>query len=391
MKREYVENNKICVAIHTINGKSMNFENLVSLIDKTHIALQSETIKAINRNLTIRNWLIGFYIVEFEQNGEDRAKYGEKLLQKVAERINSNSFSFRNLKLFRQFYIAYPQIGQTLSAQLQQIDYIDVNIEKALTIYLSDNIKWGTASPKLNVPVEKLLSKLSFSHLVELLDIDNHFKRVFYEIECIKGNWSVRELRRQINTLYYERSGLSQKPEKLSEMVQNKAEILVPTDVVKSPFAFEFLGLKAKDVVYENDLEQALIEHLSEFLIELGTGFCFEARQKRITIGDEYFFIDLVFYHRTLRCHFIVELKNDEFKYEHIAQLKVYLNYYKKEVVPDGDNPPIGLLLVTNKNNTLVEYAVADSDQNIFVSKYLLELPAKEKFIKFVEKELKQF
>ena len=236
-------------------------------------------------------------------------------------------------------------------------------------------------------PVEKLVQKLSYTHLTLLFPIDDPIKRLFYEVECIKGTWSVRELKRQIDSLYYERSGMSQNPALLSQTVQENSETDNMLNTIKSPFAFEFLGLKAKDVVYESDLEQALIEHLEDFLIELGHGICFEARQKRIIIGDEYYFCDLVFYHRVLKCHVLCELKVGTFSYEHIGQLKTYVNYYRKEVMRPDDNPPVGILLVTNKNNALVEFATADNDKDIFVSKYLLELPTKEQLIKFINEE----
>jgi len=180
---------------------------------------------------------------------------------------------------------------------------------------------------------------------------------------------------------------MSQNPALLSQIVQDNSEVGNMLATIKSPFAFEFLGLKAKEVVYESDLEQALIEHLEEFLIELGYGFCFEARQKRIIIGDEYYFCDLVFYHRILKCHVLCELKVGAFSHEHIGQLKTYVNYYRKELMQPDDNPPVGILLVTNKNNALVEFATADNDKDIFVSKYLLELPTKEQLIRFINEE----
>jgi predicted nuclease of restriction endonuclease-like (RecB) superfamily len=224
--------------------------------------------------------------------------------------------------------------------------------------------------------------------LVQLFPINDPIKRAFYEMECIKGNWSVRELKRQINTLYYERSGMSRRPDQLSRLVQEKGEQANAADIIKSPFTFEFLGLKAKHVVYESDLEQALVDHLEGFLLEMGHGFCFEAKQKRILIGDEYYFIDLVFYHRVLKCHILVELKIDELKHEHIGQLKTYINYYKKEIMLESDNPPIGILLVTRNKKALVEYAVADSDLQLFVSRYMIELPSKERLEEFIRKEL---
>ena len=370
----------------------MNFDKLIQQINLIHTQLQQNTIKAININLTIRNWLIGFYIVEFEQNGKDYAKYGEKLLKKLSAsliKINISTVQIRELRRYRTFYKLYKHF-----AILFKSDNLPIQIRGTLSPESNFQIR-GTVSPELQhadikVSAEKIINKLSFSHFAELIEIEDNLKRIFYEIKCIKNSWSVRELKKQINRLYFERSGLSKKPEKFSEMVQSNAEINQTSEIIKSPFVFEFLGLKAKDTVYENDIEQALIENLQDFLTELGNGFCFEDRQKKILIGDEYFFIDLVFYHRVLKCHVIIELKNDAFKYEHIAQLKVYLQHYKKNVQLQDDNPPVGLLLVTDKNNTLVEYAIADSDKNIFVSKYILELPKKEKFIQFVKNELKQ-
>lgn len=244
------------------------------------------------------------------------------------------------------------------------------------------------SSKELQTLPDKLINRLSFSHFTLLFPIEDLLKRTFYEIECMKGNWKVDELRRQINSLYFERSGMSLNPEKLSRIVQENAESLTPKDIIKSPFTFEFLGLKAKDVVYESDLEQALIDHLEEFLLELGHGFCFEAKQKRILIGDRYYFIDLVFYHRILKCHVLIDLKMKEVEHENIGQLKMYINYYKKHTMLPSDNPPVALLLVTENNKALVEYAVADSDQNLFVSKYILELPSTEQLISFIKKEL---
>ena len=235
-----------------------------------------------------------------------------------------------------------------------------------------------------------LINKLSFSHLVELLEIAEPLKRTFYEIECIKGTWSVRELRRQVNSLYYERSSLSKQPEKLAAIVAGKTEPMAPADIVKQVYTFEFLGLPAKDVVEEHHLETALLSHLQEFIIELGNGFCFEARQKKILIGDEYFFIDLVFYHRLLKCHVLIDLKVDAFNHVNAGQLNTYLNYYKAEVMQPDDNPPVGILLVTQQNKALVEYATAGMDNTLFVSKYLLLLPNKQQLQQFIQNELKQ-
>ena len=266
----------------------MDFELLVNSIQQTHVALQQSAVKAINRHITIRNWLIGFYIFEYEQKGEDRAKYGQKLLPEISKAANIKGLSETNLKINRQFYLAYPQIGQTLS------DFFKNNIQSgeslsaqlplpAISQSVSDEFKpghsimptepAGALNTDLIIPPEKLISRLSFSHLTELLEVKDPLKRTFYELECIKGNWSVRELRRQINSLYFERSGLSQNPERLSAMIAENAEPLQAVDVIKSVYAFEFLGLKAKEVVEEGDLETALLDHLMEFLLEMGHGF----------------------------------------------------------------------------------------------------------------------
>ncbi len=364
-----------------------NFNSLVTTIQETNFTLQETASKAINRYLTIRNWLIGFHIVEFEQNGEDRARYGQRLVDDLANALNIAGLSGRNLKLFRQFYLTYPQIVQTLSAQLGSIGMAQLNILPSRVNAVNSGIK---SSDSNFVSAEMLLSRLSFSHLTLLLPLREPEKRAFYERQCITCNWSVAELKRQINTLYYERSGISLDPEALARSVEAHVQRPSITDIIKSPFAFEFLGLKARDVVYENELEQALVDNLEAFLIELGHGSCFEAKQKRIIIGDEYFFVDLVFYHRVLKCHVLIELKTNEVRHEHIGQLKTYINYYKKEVMARDDNPPVGLLLVTDQNRALVEYAVADSDMQLFVSKYVVNLPSKEQLQNFIQNELAQ-
>lgn len=378
-----------------MKDKSMNFEALVSVIEQTHLHFQQQAAKAVNVSLTIRNWLIGFYIVEFEQKGEDRAKYGAGLLNKLAVQLNIKGLVSAELSRCRQFYHCYPQIFGALTQEFKHL--IPYPILGALTKKLKEQNDVVLIQGRLSSDSENkyqlnghvIVSKLSFTHLVELIKIDNNLKRTYYELECIKGSWSVRELKRQINSLYYERSGMSTKPEKLSAITNAKVETISPTDIVKSMYAFEFLGLKDKDAVEENDLETALLDHLQEFMLEMGHGFCLEARQKKILIGDEYFFIDLVFYHRVLKCHVLIELKVEDFNHHNIGQLNTYVNYYKAKVMLPDDNPTIGILLVTDKNNALVEYATAGMDNQLFVSKYLLELPKKEQLEAFILNELK--
>jgi len=390
----------------------MIFNQLTNSIRKTSDTLRSFAGKAINQFLTVRNWLIGYYIVEFEQKGEDRAQYGEKLLQSLAKELKEESLSHRNLKLYRQFFQTYPQIAQEIPAflqknnllqigqsaigQLQNAEFKEFEIMQSV-IAQSDNTNLPIGqspiaqfnSEEFLVEPQRLLTELSYTHLVQLFPIKDRLKRAFYEIECMNGCWSVRELQRQIETLYYERCGMSLKPEKLIERIKKNAETTDIQDVIKSPFTFEFLGLKAKDVVEESDIETALLNQIQEFLLELGYGFCFEARQKRILIDGEYYFCDMVFYHRVLKCHVLIDLKNKKFKHENISQLNTYVSYYKDNMRQTGDNEPIGILLCTDKSDELVRYATAGMDNKLFVSQYLIELPKNEEWEQFI-KQLKQ-
>jgi len=374
----------------------MNFEKLVSSIQTTSATLQHNAVKAVNIHLTLRNWLVGLYIVEYEQNGEDRAIYGQQLLSSLASEINLKGLGETNLKLCRQFYVVYPEILETLTPEYHNL--IPISIRQTLSdeLKLSDNdedrirqtVSDEFESTKTNKSIQRLLLSCSFSHIVELIKLEEQTKRKFYELLILKSTPSVRELQRQINTLTYERLGLSQNKELALEQIKNKIAPELGADLVKSHYFFEFLNFNQPQLIEESELELALISHLQEFIIELGNGFCFEARQKRILIGDEYFFIDLVFYHRILKCHVLVELKTEKANHEHIGQLKTYLNYYKKNFTLPADNPPVGILLVTSQNKTLVEYAVADSDRDIFVSQYMLQLPEKEQLITFINKEI---
>ena len=377
----------------------MNFDFLVSTIEQTHHHFQQQAAKAINIQLTLRNWLIGFYIVEFEQAGEDRAKYGTRLLEHLALSLKIKGLVAAELSRCRQFYKCYPQIFGTLSQELNKL--LPKAIAKELPLQIgtfNQNVKRTPTPTETNGDLisskqdsDTLLLKLSFSHFAELIKVENDVARAYYELECIQGTWSVRELRRQINSLYYERSRMSQNPDKLREAIALNSKTNAENDFIKSVYAFEFLDLNPKDVVEESDLEKALVDHLQEFMMELGHGFCLEARQKKILIGDTYFFIDLVFYHRILKCHVLVELKVDAFSHAHISQLNTYVNYYRKEVKTRLDKPPIGILLVTNKNHSLVEYATAGMDNRMFVSKYLLKLPSKELLEDFISSEIKDW
>jgi predicted nuclease of restriction endonuclease-like (RecB) superfamily len=340
--------------------------------------------------------LIGFYIVEFEQNGDDRATYGTRLLDNLASKLNIKGLVSAELSRCRQFYFCYPQILGALTQEFKNLlpnpilGTLSQDSKTEIAQSITNRLNNETFNASLMIAAEKLLSKLSYSHFVELIKIQDHLKRAFYEVESIQGTWSVRELKRQINSLYFERVGMSKKPELLHKLTQQEIIPQSPEEFIKSVYAFEFLGLNAKDAVEENDLETALLNQLQHFMMEMGHGFCLEARQKKILIGDEYFFVDLVFYHRILKCHVLVELKVEDFNHNNIGQLNTYVNYYKAEVMQADDNPTVGILLVTQKNNALVEFATAGMDNQLFVSKYLLELPNKEELEKFIQQEMQK-
>lgn len=244
--------------------------------------------------------------------------------------------------------------------------------------------------PDLQLPPERLFKCLSFTHFSLIMTVENPLGRVFYELETIKGTWSVRELKRQIHTNYFERSAISQNPAKMSKYIQSGSEKMDLSDLIKTPFVYEFLGLKDNEIVEESDLEQALINHLQEFILELGNGFCFETRQKRILIDDEYFICDLVFYHRILKCHVLIDLKAKKIKYDDIAQMKLYLSYYRHNIMQKDDNLPIGLLICTQAGKELVKYTTEGIDENLFVKKYKLNLPSEEKLTNWLREEIKR-
>ena len=376
-----------------INGQHESFELLAQKIQSVNQLLRQSAANAINKHVTCRNWLIGYYIVHYEQNGNDRAKYGEMLLKKLALKLNENSFSYTNLKLYRQFYQAYTRlilpikeystqlisIGQSVIGQLEIADIQFDEISQSLIGQLKET--------PCTVSEQMLFERLSYTHFIQLIPLDD-IERTFYEMECIKGMWSVRELKRQIGSHYFQRSGLSRDKSALSALVNQTTMQTNLQEVIKSPFTFEFLGLNAKDVVEESDLESALMDHLQEFMLELGTGFCFESRQKRILIDNNYYFYDLLFYNRLLHCGVILELKSHELDYKDVAQLNMYLAYYRKNLMVPGDNPPVGILLCTNAGKEMVEYATTGIDEKLFISQYMLKLPSKKELEIWLRNEL---
>ena len=372
------------------NLARFDFAALVAAIRQVDGNLAAQAGRAVNISLTLRNWLIGAYIAEYELCGADRATYGESLLIELAEHLTDHKISNcnrRQLYRYLRFYRLYPKIVGTLSAQLRELLPASLPSSQAES-HVVENV--GTVPPQLQISPDQLIHRLSYSHLELIVDLDDDLKRAFYEIECIRGNWSVRELKRQIGSLYYERSGLSRDKNKLAELAQVMANQAEPKLDIRDPYIFEFLGIKPREVMRESDLEDALLDKLHDFLLELGHGFCFEARQKRILIGNTHGFVDMVFYHRILKCHVLVELKVESFTHENLGQLNTYVSWYRKNMMANGDNPPVGILLCTQKDHALVEYATAGMDNHLFVSKYQLELPKKEDIQRFLEEKMRE-
>ena len=374
-----------------------NISLLVSEISGLNNYLQQKAIQQVNISLTIRNWVVGLYIQEYEQNGSDRAVYGAGAIKELAERLKHKGIKGldeRALRSCRLFYQLYPQIWGTVSARLQLTDNPILAKQGTASAILQslteklDGLSKNQVSSAKSFDPEILLTRLSFSHFIELLKQDNPLKRAFYEVQAIKNNWGVRDLNRAMSTLLFERTGLSS--DKSAVLAKAKGEMTaLPADTVKNPYFLEFLGLEEKTEYSESDLEQAIINHLQTFLVELGRGFCFEARQKRITFDNKHYKIDLVFYNRILKCHVLLDLKVGEFDHADAGQMNMYLNYYCKNEMTDGDNPPVGIILCASKNDSLVEYATAGLPQEVFVSKYLIQLPSVEELKQLIENDLK--
>jgi predicted nuclease of restriction endonuclease-like (RecB) superfamily len=297
------------------------------------------------------------------------------------------------------------KLGKNLLTPIQEIvsDNIQLAENKENTIRQTVSAELGENSPILirgalppelpeeyPIPSKMLLSRLCFSHFLEIIKKDDPLERLFYEVETIKNNWSVRELERAMNTALYVRTGLSKDKEAIIRKFKNQkpAQNL---DVFRDPYIWEFLGLEELTAYSETELEQAILNHLQKFLIELGTGFCFEARQKRITFDNTHYRIDLVFYHRILKCHILIDLKIGKFDHADAGQMNVYLNYYRENEQSEGDNPPVGLILCGDKSETLAKYATSGMDNQLFVSKYLVNLPNKKMLEEFIKRELDEF
>lgn len=377
------------------------FDGLVGRIAAASDALREGAVAVVNRCVTACAWLTGCYIVEYEQHGLDRARYGERLLERLAERLEDRGFSLQNLKNFRRFYLLYPDLAapvarylETLSGKRQSLTVLlpparpePSGIGQPPTVLSGENTLLVPGDDAPGIAPGDLFGRLSLTHIIELLSLPDPLQRTFYAYSAIRGTWSVRELRRQIASRYFERSGWSGDPARLARLTDARADTETARESLRSPHVFEFLGLASKDVWEESDLEQAVIDHLQTFMLEMGQGFCFEARQKKILIDGRYHKIDLVFYHRILKCHVLVELKAKRFGYEDAAQLSVYMAHYRKHEMQPEDNPPVGILLCTEAGAEMAEYVSTFVDPGLFVAKYEVQLPPKERIAAFLKRE----
>jgi len=341
-----------------------------------HSARQAAA-STINTLQVLTNFEIGRRIVEHEQKGAPRAGYGEVLLNALSDGLTTEfgaGYSKTTLKLMRQFFVEYRhRIGQTVSDQLTRHAIAPSRLPAKLPI-------GQTVSDQLAMPEtlsRKMPFPLSWSHYVLLLTIKNLEERSFYEIEAGSENWSIRELKRQVDSGLYERLALSRDKKRVRQLAQEGQRISRPQDILKEPLVLEFLGLSEKAAYSESDLETAIIHQLEQFLLELGKGFLFEARQKRFTFDEDHYFVDLVFYNRLLRCYVLIDLKLGQLSHQDLGQMQMYVNHYDRHVKLPKENRTIGIVLCKRKKQALVELTLP-SDANIHAREYQLYLPSKE-------------
>ena len=394
----------------TLNRREGQYSQLVSAITALNTQMVGRVATVANQALVLRNWIVGAYIVEFEQHGADRAKYGTRLLDALAKDLAAKGlrgFGTSLLERMRRLYLDYPQIGAKISKPpttecggdtLSLVDSVDTAYgirgpaEPKKDLASNSVIAvYGKANRnKIHLPeqfkAEQLL-RLSWSHFLEFIRIDDPWKRIFYENECLHGHWSVRQLQRQIESLLYERTGLSSNKKTVVKRARKQEPQESVSDILRDPYILEFTGLAERPEYSENQLETALLDHLQRFLLELGRGFCFEARQFRMTEGRKHHRVDLVFYHRLLRCHVLIDLKIRAFRPEDAGQMNFYVNWFKANMMVKGDNPPVGILLCSDKDNAEVEFATAGMSQKLFVTRYLTVLPSVEQLKAFLESD----
>lgn len=360
----------------------------VTLYDRIRQILESArtgVARSVNTAQVMANWLIGREIVEEEQKGKAKAGYGERLLEELSDRLNAdfgNGYSVDNLELFRRFYLDYRQlISDAVSRKSLESNISDAVRRKCLIRYAPRSDSWQPG---------RLHPNLSWTHYRTLLRVEKPGARAFYEIEALKNHWSARELERQINSLLFERLAKSKDKKGLMRLATRGHEIQQPADIFKDPVVIEFLGLPESPRLVETRIEEALINNLQGFLLELGKGFAFVARQKRITLDGDHFYIDLVFYHTILKCHVLIDLKIGKLTHQDLGQLQLYVNYYDRELRSRGDNPTLGLILCTDKNDAVVRYTLGpEQQQKIFASRYKLHLPTEKELQAEIRRELR--
>jgi predicted nuclease of restriction endonuclease-like (RecB) superfamily len=330
------------------------------LADIIHSA-RATAVRQINKAQALAYYEIGREIVEFEQKGKARAGYGEELIKRLSADMTKKfgkGFSEINLRNMRRFYLEFPmQIQQTVSVKSQIRQTVSDEFEPML----------------------------SWSHYCELLSVENPLARSFYEQESVNNNWSFRELKRQINSQLFERLALSKDSQAVMRLAKRGHIIETPDDAIKDPYVLEFLNLKEETVYTETHLEQAIMDNLQKFLLEMGKGFTFVARQKRITVGNRHYYVDLVFYNRILKCMFLIDLKIDELTHTDIGQMNFYLNYFKGNEMTEGENEPIGLILCARKDEVFAKYVMGNLNNKIFASKYKLALPSEKELVRKIK------
>lgn len=347
------------------------YEELVLTINHLLTSTKQKLESSVNSTMILTYWSIGKYIVEFEKNGKERAEYGTALLKKLSKDLTKsfgNGYSWRNLYNMVLFYNQYP-ILQTLYAKS------GIEIKSKETII----------SGKLSTKIRSSILKLNWSHFVRLISIKNEEERNFYIIETAENSWSVRELNRQINASLFERLILHKDKKSIKKLAQNGNQIKTHQDFLKDPLVLEFLNIKEDKKYSENELESAIIDNLGDFLLELGKGFTFVARQKRISSGSDHFYIDLVFYNRILRSFILIDLKIGKLKHQDIGQMQMYVNYFDREIKEDNENPTIGIILCKEKDDFIIEFTLPKSNNQIFTKEYKLYLPDKKELQKILE------
>jgi predicted nuclease of restriction endonuclease-like (RecB) superfamily len=366
---------------NTIPGNLQNkilFSQVVALLQNA----RQQVLRTVNSTMVFTYFEIGRMIVEEEQNGKNRAEYGKQLLKGLSEQLINEfgkGFSVVNLENMRKFYLAY-SISETVSRILQ------IQKSQTLTGELNTKIPQSLTGVSENQKAQSLISffKLTWTHYVFLMRVDDEKERRFYEIESEKYNWSVRELKRQYDSALYTRLALSRDKEGVLKLSEQGQIIEKPKDLIKDPYILEFLGLPELHHYSESELEEEIINKLEHFLLELGHGFTFVARQNRITFDDKHFRIDLVFYNRILKCFVLIDLKIGDLKHQDLGQMQMYVNYYDREMRLEDENKTIGIVLCQNKSDLVVEYTLPENNEQIFASKYKTILPSREDLIQLI-------